>query len=83
MHWTEHPVYFKKTIQEYKDNDAIIFDGIHFLHVFVYLMGKRYDLLAKNFINLDNRFSSQEEVIEFLKSRTRKIHFEHPLKMAG
>lgn len=83
MHWTEHPVYFKKTIEDYKTNDAIIFDGIHFLHVFIYLMGKRYDLLAKNFINLDNRFSSEEEVIGFLKSRTRKFHFEHPLKMAG
>lgn len=73
MHWTEHPVFFHKTIDEYAKNDAIVFDGIHFLHVFVYLMAKRYDLLAKNFVNLDNRFSSDAEVIAFLKMRTRKI----------
>ncbi|PUZ27702.1 Fatty acid desaturase [Chitinophaga costaii] len=73
MHWTEHPVYFKKTLQEYIDNDAIIFDGIHFLHVFAWLMRKRYDLLARHFVNLNNRFESDEAVIIFLRERTRKI----------
>lgn len=75
MHWTEHPIYFKKTLQKYIDNDAIVFDGIHFLHVFIYLMGKRYDLLAKHFVNLGDRFKSDEEVIEFLKARTRRVPF--------
>ncbi len=78
MHWTEHPVYFKKTLQKYIDNDAIVFDGIHFLHVFFWLMGKRYDLLAKHFVNLDNRYSSDEEIIAFLKTRTQKISFGTP-----
>lgn len=73
MHWTEHPVYFNKTINKYIDNEAIVFDGIHFLHVFVYLMGKRYDLLAKNFVNIGDRYKSDEEVIAFLKKRTLKI----------
>ena len=77
MHWTEHPIYFKKTIGEYSNNDAIVFDGIHFLHVFIYLMRKRYDLLAKHFVNLENKYSSQDEVISFLKSRTRKIALAH------
>lgn len=76
MHWTEHPVYFQKTINEYATNDAIVFDGIHFLHVFIYLMRKRYDLLAKNFVNVGNRYHSDEEVIQLLKSRTRKIAFD-------
>jgi fatty acid desaturase len=73
MHWTEHPVYFQQTIDKYKANEAIVFDGIHFLHVFFYLMRKRYDLLAKNYVNLDNRFSNDEEVVAFLKSRTKSI----------
>jgi hypothetical protein len=38
-------------------------------------MGKRYDLLAKHFVNLGNRFSSDEEIIAFLKSRTVRISF--------
>ena len=73
MHWTEHPRYFQNTIEEYIINDAVVFDGIHFLHVFIYLMRDRYDLLAKHFVNIGNRFSSDEEVIAFLRSRTGKI----------
>lgn len=73
MHWTEHPHYFMKTLKEYERNDAIVFDGIHFLHVFLYLMLKRYDLLARNFVNLGDRYVSDEEVVAFLRSRTRKI----------
>ena len=73
MHWTEHPVYFKNTLREYIDNDAVVFDGIHFLHVFIYLMTDRYDLLAKHFVNLGDRYKSDEEVIAMLKYRTRPI----------
>lgn len=79
MHWTEHPVFFKKTLQEYVDNEAIVFDGIHFLHVFVYLMGKRYDLLAKHFVNIGDRFESDEQIMAFLKERTRRIPFTVPV----
>ncbi len=73
IHWTEHPTYFKNTLKNYIDNDAVVFDGIHFLHVFVYLMRGRYDLLAKHFVNIGNRFKSDEEIIAFLRQRTKKI----------
>jgi fatty acid desaturase len=73
MHWTEHPVFFRENLDQYVKNDAIIFDGIHFLHVFLYLMRRRYDLLANHFVNVGNRFESREQVIEFLKTRTKKI----------
>jgi fatty acid desaturase len=73
MHWTEHPHFFRSTIDEYITNDAIVFDGIHFLHVWAYLMGKRYDLLAKHFVNIGGKYGSEEEVVEFLKGRTRRI----------
>jgi hypothetical protein len=36
-------------------------------------MGKRYDLLAKNFVNIGDRFQTDAEIISFLKQRTRKI----------
>jgi len=75
MHWTEHPAFFQKTIKDYALNDAIVFDGIHFLHIFIYLMRKRYDLLAKNFVNVGNRYTSDEDVITLLKTRTKRIHF--------
>jgi len=73
MHWTEHPLYFKQTLHEYIENEAIVFDGIHFLHVWLWLMGKRYDLLAKHFVNIGNRFNSDEEIMAFLRLRTKKI----------
>lgn len=76
MHWTEHPVYFQKTLDNYVKNEAIVFDGIHFLHVFFWLMRRRYDLLAKHFVDLSGRFSNEDEVIRFLKTRTRKIPFD-------
>lgn len=73
MHWTEHPHYFRETLDEYIENEAIVFDGIHFLHVWLYLMAKRYDLLARHFVNIGNRFNSDEEIIIFLKGRTKRI----------
>lgn len=79
MHWTEHPGFFKKTLDKYTDNDAIVFDSIHFLHVFVYLMRKRYDLLAKHFINLGDKYKSDDEIIAFLKMRTRRINYIAPV----
>ena len=75
MHWTEHPIHFQNTLNNYVEEKAIVFDGIHFLHVFFWLMRKRYDLLAKNFVNIGNKYGNEQEVIEFLKSRTVKIPF--------
>jgi hypothetical protein len=73
MHWTEHPAYFLNTLNLYITNDAVVFDGIHFLHVFVYLVRDRYDLLAKHFVNLGGRFKSDEEIVAFLRYRTQKM----------
>jgi len=75
MHWTEHPVHFRKTLNKYVANDAIVFDGIHFLHVFMWLMRKRYDLLAKNFVILGNKYHTSEEVEKLLRSRTKRMQF--------
>jgi hypothetical protein len=75
MHWTEHPIHFRKTLDNYISNKAIVFDGIHFLHVFIYLMRNRYDLLARHFVNIGDQYASDEEVIAFLKTRTKKIPF--------
>lgn len=73
MHWTEHPEEFMETREEYVKNKAIVFQGIGFLGIFVFLMQKRYDKLADSFVNLNNAYGSKEEVIELLKSRTKKF----------
>ncbi|MDF7813363.1 fatty acid desaturase [Hymenobacter sp. YC55] len=73
LHWTEHPAHFLKNVDQYAQNDAIVFDGIHFLHIFAYLMTRRYDLLARHFVNLGNRYTSDAEIIAMLKLRTKRI----------
>ena len=50
-----------KRKDEFATNKAIVFDGIHYLHVFFYLLNKRYDKLADNLVNINNTFSSREE----------------------
>ena len=83
MHWTEHPAHFQKNVAQYAQQGAVVFDGIHFLHIFVYLMTQRYDLLARNFVNLGGQYGSDAEVVGFLKSRTRRIVRVNEFKLAA
>jgi hypothetical protein len=73
LHWTNHPVEFMKTLPLYAKNKAIVFQGIGFLGIFLHLMRKDYDKLADNVVNINNTFSSKEELIELMKQRTRPI----------
>ena len=73
LHYTEIPVEFMKNKDKFAEQKILVFDGIHYLHIFVWLMTKRYDKLADNIVNINNMFSSREEVIALMKERTRKI----------
>ncbi len=73
MHWTEHPAHLLEHRGEYARHQAIIFDGLDFLKVFVLVMRKKYDVLADHLVNIDGAFASREEAIATLKKRTAKI----------
>jgi fatty acid desaturase len=73
MHYTDYPGHFRKYAQEFADNKAMVFDGVHYLHVWYYLMTKNYQKLAKNLVNINNAFSSTEEAIAVMQARTRKM----------
>jgi fatty acid desaturase len=73
MHYTEMPAEFLKRKDDFAKNKAIVFDGIHYLHIFTYLLTKRYDKLADNLVNINNMFASREEAISLMKERTKKI----------
>lgn len=74
MHYSEMPGEFLKRKDEFAANKAIVFDGIHYLHIFIWLLTKRYDKLADNLVNINGTiFSSKEEAMALLKDRTRKI----------
>lgn len=72
-HWTELPGDFQKNLATYRDNDAIVFDGIDFFQVWALLMAKRYQTLARRFVDLRPVKRSEAEVIALLRERTRPI----------
>jgi hypothetical protein len=76
LHWTEHPVSFQQTIDEYARNKAIVFDGLDFGGVFLCLMTKNYKKLANHLVNVKAEFESEAEALALLKERTRKFSEE-------
>ena len=72
-HWTEHPGELESNLEDYVANDAIIFEKIDFFIVWVFLMLKRYDLLAKHFVELRDEPRSQDELIALFKRRLARF----------
>lgn len=75
MHWTEHPNFFHTHLDDFAKNRAVVFAGLNYGDVFLLLIRDRYDVLAQHFVNVGNVYSSDEEVIAFLKRRVQPIPF--------
>ena len=74
MHWTDLPLEFQNNLSNYAKEDGIVFQKLDFFLVWILLMTKSYGTLAKNYISLDpHQTRSNEEIIQLLKARTRKI----------
>ncbi len=73
LHYTEMPGVFLKNLDNFKKHKSFIFDGIHYLHIFFWIMNKRYDKLADHLVNLDNTFSSQAEAEALIRERLRPV----------
>ena len=73
QHWTDMPDNFVEEIPLLAENRCIVFEKLDFFMVWFWLMRKRYDVLEANFVNLENKFSSSEDVIALLKERTQKF----------
>jgi fatty acid desaturase len=78
LHYTDLPGEFLRMKNTFAEKKSFIFDGIHYLHVFLYLMTKRYDKLARNLVNINGTFSSEEEAIALMKERAKKITLTEP-----
>lgn len=69
-HFTEYPAEFEANKAEYGRQDAIVFTGIDFFQVWLFLMLGRHDWLARRMVALPGAPVREEaEVIRFLKSR--------------
>jgi fatty acid desaturase len=73
-HYTEMPNLFVKEKDMLAKEKSLVFEGVHYLHLFYFLMTKRYDKIADNLVNINNTFSSREEAINVLKQRTAKFY---------
>ncbi|MBI5856335.1 MAG: fatty acid desaturase [Sphingobacteriales bacterium] len=71
-HYTDLPEELLKNRENYARQKTPIFDGIHYLHLFFWLMTKRYDKMANNLVNLNNIYANEEEAILELKRRTAR-----------
>lgn len=72
-HWTEMPKDFVDNAERYAREGCIVFEKVDFFLVSILLFFKQYDVLAKRFVRLPGDTRSHEEIVAFLKSRTRPI----------
>lgn len=78
-HWTQHPVEFQKNLAEYARHDSIVFDGIDFFQVWLFLMLGRWSALARHFVRLPGAPArSDAEVIALLRARVQPIRASAP-----
>ena len=73
LHYTDMPEAFIRQKDDFAENRALVFEGIHYLHVFVYLLTKRYDRLADRLVNINDTFAGTEEAIAVMKERTKRF----------
>ncbi len=73
-HWSEYPTEFVDNAAEYGRQDAVVFDGIDFFQVWLLLMLRRWNTLARAFVALPGAPErSHDEIILLLKSRVAPI----------
>jgi fatty acid desaturase len=69
-HWTEHPGELEANLDRYGAEDAIVLDGLDFFQVWVCLMLRRWDALARAFVHLPGApRRTDAQVIALLKER--------------
>jgi len=76
-HWTEMPEDFRLHQATYAFEGAIVFEGLDFFGVWLWLMLGRYDRLARRFVELGDTRRTPEEIVDLLRSRTgwtRQVH---------
>lgn len=77
MAWTEMPRYYEDHVQDFADQDSIVFDGLgNNMRVWWLLMTNNYEKLAHHLVDFKGR--TIEERVAFLKSRVHGTIGEIP-----
>lgn len=72
-HWTDMPTDFLKNVETYQREGAIVFEGVDFFVIWFLLMTKNYRALARHYVHLGPERPSEQEIIDLLKTRVRRI----------
>jgi fatty acid desaturase len=75
-HYTELPSLFQQMLPRFEKNRTFIFEKIHYLHIFIYLMFRKYDKLAEHMVNVHGSFLDNNDAISLLKRRTKKFNLK-------
>jgi len=70
-HWTEMPGELLQNAATYDQQGAIVFAGLDYFGVWLCLMAKRYDVLAKRFVRLGDLAPQGADIVTLLRSRTQ------------
>ncbi len=73
LHYTEMPKEFMRLKEKLVAEKSLVFEGIHYLHLFAWLMTKRYDKMANHLVNAESSFGSKEKAIQVLRYRTKRV----------
>ena len=76
-HWTEMPEDFRRNVRKYDEEKALVFEGVDFFVVWLWLMLGRYDWLARRYVHLGEVRPSEQEIIGVLRTRTARIELNH------
>ena len=72
-HWSETPSHFQEYQARYQERNAMIFRHLDLAKLFLLTtVLKRFDLLAKYYVDLSNKLS-HEEIEQLLRDRTRPV----------
>jgi len=69
-HWTEHPRLFEKHKEEYKANQATIFNDVHAIEIFFLAILKQYNVFAEKFVDMSNEMTMAQKE-QLIKTRLR------------
>jgi fatty acid desaturase len=73
-HWTEYPAELEANLERYGAEDAVVFQGIDFFGVWLCLMLRRWEVLARAFVHLPTApRRTDAEVVALLKERLAAI----------
>ncbi len=72
-HWTDMPADFDANRARYAAENAVVFQGTDYPMIWALLMFKRYDALARRFVDLRESPRSHEEIVALLRQRTQRL----------